>query len=153
MNRVKVNLGDVAQLGGHSHARTRRPQTAMVGAEVTFTLIKELKKFASQPNAPLEIWTKTRMTNLTTDASGAVLGIEYQNDDGTSGSLRAASTVVTTGGFGYDRFSNTSLMQQHRPDLAHYPTTTGDWTTGDGVKTVLDANVGAHVVDMDKIQL
>lgn len=153
VSRVNVNLNDVAQLGGHTHARTRRPQTAMVGAEVTFALIKELKKFASGPDAPLQIWTRTRMTNLMTDVSGAVLGIEFENGDGASGSLQASSTIVTTGGFGYDRFSNTSLMQLHRPDLAHYPTTTGEWTTGDGVKTVLAADIGAYVVDMDKIQL
>ncbi|KAI9346010.1 NADH-dependent fumarate reductase [Zopfochytrium polystomum] len=60
------------------------------------------------------------------------------------------SVVLATGGFSHDRTAS-SLLEKHRPDLAHFPTTNGPWATGDGVKMALDA--GADVVDMDQVQL
>lgn len=59
-------------------------------------------------------------------------------------------TVLATGGFANDR-SPSSLLAQHRPDLLRFPTTNGEWATGDGMKMAIGA--GAGLVDMDKVQV
>ena len=47
--------------------------------------------------------------------------------------LRARHTVLATGGYANDR-TPTSLLAEHRPDLLRFPTTNGEWATGDGMK-------------------
>lgn len=53
---------------------------------------------------------------------------------------------MTCGGFAAD-FSDTSLMKKYRPDLDGFPTTSGDYCTGDGVK--IAEQIGARLIDMD----
>ena len=40
--RTTIDLSKVAQLGGHSFARTHRPSNGMIGAELVFALQKEV---------------------------------------------------------------------------------------------------------------
>merc|ERR1712063_223060 len=54
------------------------------------------------------------------------------------------------GGYGAD-FSNDSLLQKYRPDLAHLPTTNGDHCSGDGIKMALA--VGGSTKDMERVQV
>jgi flavocytochrome c len=79
-----------------------------------------------------------------------VIGVEYEDADGKCHELKCDSVVLTTGGFGFDHSEN-SLMAQHRPDLIGVPTTNGSFANGDGIKFGHD--IGASLVDMDKVQL
>jgi len=58
--------------------------------------------------------------------------------------------IVCTGGYGAD-FAKDSLLNKHRPDLAHLPTTNGDHCTGDGLKMAMA--IGADTVDLEWIQV
>ena len=57
---------------------------------------------------------------------------------------------IATGGFGAD-FSADSLLNKHRPDLAHLPTTNGEHCTGDGLKMAM--GIGADTVDLEWVQV
>ena len=79
------------------------------------------------------------------------MGIRYvEESSGRPLELRAAQTVLATGGFANDR-TNTSLLAKHRPDLLVYPTTNGEWATGDGMKMAMA--IGAGSIDMDRVQI
>jgi len=58
--------------------------------------------------------------------------------------------IIATGGFGAD-FTADSLLNKHRPDLSHLPTTNGDHCTGDGLK--MSMAVGAACVDLEWVQV
>jgi succinate dehydrogenase/fumarate reductase flavoprotein subunit len=157
LKRTSIDLSMVSQLGGHAHARTHRPANGMVGAELTFALQKELKAYVK--TGQLSLRTGCRMTGFLLEgadgqlsasaegdgsapAAGAVpaarvVGVRYvEVATGAVVELRAAQTVLATGGFANDR-TNTSLLARHRPDLLVYPTTYGEWATGDGMKLAL----------------
>lgn len=48
-------------------------------------------------------------------------------------------------------FSPNSLLLNHRPDLAHLPTTNGEHCTGDGIK--MSQALGAHTYDIESVQV
>jgi succinate dehydrogenase/fumarate reductase flavoprotein subunit len=171
LKRTSIDLSMVSQLGGHAHARTHRPANGMVGAELTFALQKELKAYVK--TGQLSLRTGCRMTGFLLEgadgqlsasaegdgsapAAGAVpaarvVGVRYvEVATGAVVELRAAQTVLATGGFANDR-TNTSLLARHRPDLLVYPTTNGEWATGDGMKMAMA--IGAGSVDMDRVQI
>ena len=80
-----------------------------------------------------------------------VYGVEYFDErEGSSHTLLCDAVILTTGGFGFDKSDN-SLMKQYRPDLVGVPTTNGSFANGDGMR--LGADVGASLIDMDKVQL
>ena len=81
---------------------------------------------------------------------GAVVGVAYTDASGGEHEAYAADTMLATGGFANDR-SASSLLATHRPDLLAFPTTNGDWATGDGMK--LGMRIGAATVDMDRVQI
>jgi aspartate oxidase len=59
--RAAVDLSQVSQLGGHSFARTHRPASGPVGAELTYCLLREVRRgrrrtlAAFQPHLPSPI--------------------------------------------------------------------------------------------------
>jgi hypothetical protein len=67
--RTGIDLSRVAQLGGHSYSRTHRPANGMVGAELTFALAREVKRF--EKKGALRLLLGCRATALQTDAAGA----------------------------------------------------------------------------------
>jgi len=155
LERTSIDLSKLAQLGGHSHARTHRPANGMIGAELTFALHKELKAYAKR--GQLAIRTGCRMTGFVLEGGGGmtaasrVAGVRYiDSASGEEVELRTPQTVLATGGFANDR-TNTSLLAKHRPDLLAYPTTNGEWATGDGMKLAME--IGAGTVDMDRVQV
>ena len=157
MERTAIDLSKVAQLGGHAHARTHRPANGMIGAELTFALHRELKAYVK--SGALSLRTGCRLTGFvlsdegaeTATTSAAVLGVRYTVEaTGEAVELRAAQTVLATGGFANDR-TNTSLLVKHRPDLVAFPTTNGVWATGDGMKLAMA--IGAGSIDMDRVQI
>merc|ERR1712039_946469 len=86
---------------------------------------------------------------LLTDHDGNVCGCECTWDDGTV-IQEYGPVVIATGGFGAD-FAADSLLNKHRPDLAHLPTTNGDHCTGDGLKMAM--SIGADTVDLEWVQV
>jgi len=150
--RVGVDLSVLAQLGGHGHKRTHRPSSGMVGAEVIYNIQRAVKKYEKTGN--LKIYMDTRVTNITKNDDGAVVGVDVMTTtkDGEHKhlSLTAPNTILATGGFASDR-SHGSYLEQYRPELMKMPATAGEFSTGDGI--TLGTSVGAGLVDMEKVQV
>eukprot|EP00929_Paragymnodinium_shiwhaense_P102064 TRINITY_DN65269_c0_g1_i1.p1 TRINITY_DN65269_c0_g1~~TRINITY_DN65269_c0_g1_i1.p1 ORF type:complete len:1260 (-),score=309.65 TRINITY_DN65269_c0_g1_i1:444-4223(-) len=149
-DRTGVDLSERSQLGGHSVKRTLRPNNAFVGAELTFAIGQLLTKLSEKEPGKLKLLLKTKWSGLKKAGSGGLWNVEVDRA-GSRSVLSAANVVITTGGFGHDHKEAESLLLQHRPDLADFPTTLGAQTTGDGVKIARD--IGARLVDMDRVQL
>jgi flavocytochrome c len=147
-HRVGVDLSQLSQLGGHSYSRTHRPANAMVGAELIYGMRRAIREYEEQGHA--KILTGTRVTKLLSDNSRTIVGVQCQNANGSLHEIRAKTVVLATGGFASDR-SNESLLSIYRPDLLGMPATAGAFSTGDGIS--LAEEVGAGLVDMDKVQL
>ena len=54
------------------------------------------------------------------------------------------------GGFAAD-FAPDSLLNVHRPDLSHLPTTNGEHCTGDGIK--MAKALGGQTYDIESVQV
>lgn len=162
--RVGLVLDKKSCLGGHSKPRTHRPTEGMSGVETILGLEKIVKNVLQQQKrageAPasrlgfLRVLKRTAMTALLTSNDGGVRGISYvtygKASEQTTGDLKAPFVLLATGGYAAD-FSNTSLLQKHRPGLLQYGTTNGAWATGDGHKVAMLA--GAQGVDLDFVQV
>ncbi|KAI1130852.1 FAD binding domain-containing protein [Nemania abortiva] len=146
---VGVDLRTVAQLGGHSIARTHRgasgppPGAAIVGAL--------LKKLTADPGFTLT--TSANVEALTVSSeTGAVTGVRYTvaDADGKTGETQEISgpVIFATGGFAGDAHG---LLAKHRPDLAGMPSTNDARPGSHGL--LADAAVGAAFVDMDSVQI
>jgi len=147
-DRTGVDLSMRSQLGGHSVKRTLRPSNAFVGAELTFAAGQVLNKMASERPEQFRLLTKTKWTGLSQRAAGWAITLIANSSELC---LEAASVIISSGGFGHDAKEAESLLLKNRPDLADFPTTLGQQTTGDGVKIARD--LGARLVDMDRVQL
>merc|ERR1712137_135792 len=108
-----------------------------------------LEEIAETNDGRAKIMLKTKVEKLVTDASGNVCGVEATNNKGER-FIEHGPVIITTGGFGAD-FTDDSLLSQHRPDLAHLPTTNGEHCTGDGLK--MSMGVGAQCVDLEWVQV
>jgi len=150
--RVGVDLSVLAQLGGHGHKRTHRPSSGMVGAEVIYAIQKAVKSY--EKSGMVKILIDTRVTQLTRDDDGAVVGVEVvtttKNGENKTMALSAPNVVLATGGFASDR-SPGSYLEKYRPELMRMPATAGEFSTGDGI--TLATSVGAGLVDMEKVQV
>ncbi|KAF2205359.1 Flavocytochrome c [Delitschia confertaspora ATCC 74209] len=155
-----VDLKRVAQLGGHSVARTHRPMGgAPPGWAIVSTLLKELQ------SSPLfELRTNCTVTELLTEEEEAgaeagtgeegrkrVVGVrcaptEKADHEGDDETTVHGPVVVTTGGFAGD---NTGLLAKYRPDLARYPSTND---ARPGSQPLLTA-IGAQLIDMSLVQV
>merc|ERR1712217_12451 len=82
-------------------------------------------------------------------SEGNVCGCECTSSDGKTFEEHGP-VIIATGGFGAD-FTSDSLLNKHRPDLAHLPTTNGDHCTGDGLKMTMA--VGGECVDLEWVQV
>ena len=135
-----INLTSLAQLGGHSQARTWKPEHGVVGAEIMSALVGVIKR---KFNPLIKIVTEFRVKSLLTE-NDQVIGVEDQEGHKTY----ARSVVIASGGFGFDA---SGLLKSYRPDLETFPTTLGSHTTGDGIRIALA--VGAALRDMEYVQL
>ena len=141
----KIDLSAVAQLGGHSHARTHRGSGSLPpGFAIILALVKKLETYDSQQ---LKVLKNRRFNKLLLDLKNRVNGIEYTQDDQTV-KLQSGNVVLATGGYSVDD----ELLKQYRPDLLGLPLTNGKQTTGDGVK-IASRDVEAKLVNMDQIQV
>ncbi|KAL4923172.1 putative FAD dependent oxidoreductase [Aspergillus undulatus] len=146
-DEIGVDLSKVAQLGGHSRARTHRgdggkpPGAAIVGA-----LLEGLK------GSPfVEVRTSSRVTRVLKEAR-EVTGVEYvTNVEGGDGGDEKTQTlqgpvVFASGGFAGDV---RGMVSKYRPDLAGFPSTN---EAREGSQPLL-VDIGAKLVDMDHIQV
>jgi hypothetical protein len=61
-SRLKVDMSQVAQLGGHSHPRTHRPAAGMIGAALIVALTEQLQAYEEeQDDDRVTIITQKRM--------------------------------------------------------------------------------------------
>ncbi|CEL10063.1 hypothetical protein ASPCAL13190 [Aspergillus calidoustus] len=134
-----VDLSRVAQLGGHSRARTHRsakgkpPGAAIVGA-----LLDSLKA-----NPFFELQTKSTVTKVLKEAK-EVVGVEYTAEDGMH--VLRGPVVFASGGFAGDI---RGMVSKYRPDLAGYPSTN---EAREGSQGLLE-EVGAGLIDMEQVQV
>ncbi len=116
---------------------------------ITYALLEKLEEIEKTSNGKVaKILTKAKAEKLVTDCEGKVIGVEYTKDGKTF--KEEGIVIICSGGFAAD-FSSNSLLQKHRPDLLHLPTTNGAHCTGDGIKM---ANaVGGDSVFMEWVQI
>ena len=141
----------MAKLGGHKYKRTHRPNNGMVGAEVIYGMQKAVKKY--QKSGMVKIMVDTVAKKLIKNDVGRVVGIEVQDLSDVKKEpmhLKSPNVILATGGFAADRSKN-SYLAEYRPELLNMPATAGHFSTGDGIRLATD--VGATLVDMDKIQI
>lgn len=154
-SRLKVDITQVAQLGGHSHPRTHRPKRGMIGATLMVALFEQLRAYADSGKA--KILTGSKAESLiaqkpSSSGDGAVVGVRYrqQQQQGRRSlhqTVFAPRTIMAAGGFAASK----KLLRKFKPELAHLPTTSGPWATGDGL--LLATAVGAAMADMSKVQV
>jgi succinate dehydrogenase/fumarate reductase flavoprotein subunit len=61
--RAAVDLSKVSQLGGHSFARTHRPASGPVGAELTYSLLREVSQKEENEEGQLgSTWSRPAFT-------------------------------------------------------------------------------------------
>jgi len=149
MDKFGVDLSLVSRLGGHSQPRTHRGKERFPGMTITYGLMERLEEIAETNDGRARTLTKTRVEKLLTDSAGNVCGVEATNAQGER-IVEKGPVIITTGGFGAD-FTENSLINQYRPDLAHLPTTNGEHCTGDGLK--MSMAVGAQCVDLEWVQV
>ena len=143
---TSVHLGSIGKLGGHSIARTHRPETGVVGAELIAALMRQVKERVGL----IKVITRAKVVKILSK-NDTVEGVEYVHTDDEIGEvvrLDVRSVVLASGGFGFD---SEGLVRSYRPDLVEFPTTLGSQTTGDGIR--LAASVGAELIDMEYVQL
>jgi flavocytochrome c len=134
-----IDLSHVAQLGGHSHARTHRGKgPTPPGASIVLTLLKKLQ---ASPLVTLE--TNTAVTKVL-KVDGEVVGVEASHD-GQTKEIKGP-VVFTAGGFAGD---STGLLARYRPDLAGLPSTNEALPGSQG----LLVDVGAQLIDMEQVQI
>merc|ERR1712066_58765 len=107
------------------------------------------EEIAETGDGRARILLKTKVNKLLTDSDANVCGCEGTSADGKT-FQEFGPVVIATGGFGAD-FTPDSLLNKHRPDLAHLPTTNGEHCTGDGLK--MSMAVGADTVDLEWVQV
>ncbi|KAJ4307427.1 hypothetical protein N0V94_009729, partial [Neodidymelliopsis sp. IMI 364377] len=134
-----VDLSRVAQLGGHSYARTHRGAGPPPGFAIVSALLKSLKE------SPLfHLQTSCTVTNILRERN-KVIGVEYVDANGHTEELHG-TVIFASGGFGGD---TKGLLAQYRPDLAGFPSTNDPRP---GTQPLLTA-AGAQLLDMDQIQV
>jgi flavocytochrome c len=136
--RVGVDFSQLGKLGGHSFARTHRPERGQAGAELVFAIHKLLKGFADAGR--LTIAKGERLLGMRREPQTGLL--EVKTDKQTLADVSAV--ILATGGFA----ANKSLLPGA---LRPFGTTNGPFTTGDAVYALRE--LGAEFRDMDKVQL
>merc|ERR1712176_1251909 len=132
-----------------SQPRTHRGKERFPGMTITYGLMEKLEEIAETNDGRARILLKTKVEKLLTDAVGNVCGVEATTAKGER-IIERGPVIITTGGFGAD-FTDDSLLNKYRPDLAHLPTTNGEHCTGYGLK--MSMAVGGECVDLEWVQV
>ncbi len=140
LDTINAALPKVSFSGGATNARIHAPADGsgvgdyLVGA--FDTKVKELG---------IEVMLNTKATKIIME-NGVAVGVMAESDKEIY-TINAKAVVITTGGFG----ANLDMIAEYRPDLVGTVTTNAPGATGDGI--VMAQEVGAAIVDIDKIQL
>ena len=162
--RLELDLSQVAQLGGHSTARTHRPGGKLpVGAEIMIKLQQAVQSY--QEKGTVQILTNCKVVKLLQDENGKVIGVVYEKTteereeeagekNATTEEIKAKQGVVlATGGFAADRTTG-SWLSKYRPEWLKLGATAGDFSTGDGLSLATSlSGKKAGLVDMDQVQV
>lgn len=140
-----VDLSKVAQLGGHSKARTHRGAgNTPPGASIVLTLLKKLKE---SPLVTLE--TGVTVTEVL-KREERVVGVKVKRGTGEADAEETATingpVIFASGGFAGD---SQGYLKKFRPDLAGFPSTNEALPGSQG----LLVDVGAQLLDMDEVQV
>lgn len=146
--KLGADLSQLGLLGGHSVARTHRPEKLPVGYALTTTLFKKI----NQLNHSITYANYTTVFDLIYDkeknhVSGIILGKRDQKE---IKSVKAKAVILATGGFAHD-FNDQSLLKEFTPHLINFPTTNGPEAEGLGMK--MGRRIGAQLIDMKEVQL
>ncbi|KAF5870633.1 putative fad dependent protein [Botrytis fragariae] len=142
-----VDLSVIAQLGGHSIARTHRGggKSKPPGAAIVGTLSEELKG-----NDRFHLKTSCRVIRvIKSDRNEDVRGVECICDDDNKTpkvEVLIGPLIFATGGFAGDAYG---MLARYRPDLSGIPST-NDQRSG---SQELLSDIGAGLIDMEKVQI
>merc|ERR1719473_1885977 len=132
--------------------RTHRGAERFPGMTITYALMEKLEDIADgnieDKKGMARVLLKAEAKRLLQNPDGSVNGVEFVKDDQVY--QEYGPVVIATGGYGAD-FTANSLLMQHRPDLAHLPTTNGEHCTGDGLKMAMA--IGAETCDLGWVQV
>uniref|UniRef100_A0A146LPG1 Putative fumarate reductase n=2 Tax=Lygus hesperus TaxID=30085 RepID=A0A146LPG1_LYGHE len=159
-----IPLTVLSQLGGATRKRCHRAPDTSEGTPlpIGFTIMRTLENYIRQKlSSKITILTEVTMTALIHEEKSLsdgnkevrVNGVRYKSlrdPDTHEMELPGDAVILATGGFSNDQSYN-SLLREFTPKLFGTPTTNGPWATGDGVKIARE--IGATLVDMDKVQL
>lgn len=130
-----ISLNNVFIMGGHSVPRTHK----VLGHTIIKTLEKEIR---AHPN--IHLLTGAKFTSYIIGPNNKINGVMYNHNQ----KLFCNSVIIATGGFA----ANNNMITEYRPDLKELVWTTNTpGTTGDGIN--INKEIGASLIDMDKIQL
>ncbi|EJS44091.1 YEL047C [Saccharomyces arboricola H-6] len=142
---LKLDL--LAQLGGHSVARTHRSSGKLPpGFEIVSALSNNLKKLAETKPELVKIHLDSKVVNIH-ENNGSVSAVEYEDKDGEKHTINASDVVFCSGGFSFSK----EMLKEYAPELVNLPTTNGQQTTGDGQRLL--QKLGADLIDMDQVQV
>ncbi|OWB83216.1 hypothetical protein B5S33_g1845 [[Candida] boidinii] len=145
-DKIGVDLSVVAQLGGHSKARTHRGSGKIPpGASIIKSLLNYIDlNFKNS----IDLKLNSKLTKIIRDdISKRVKGIEFKDlETNDSHVLNSNIVIMTTGGFAGD---SKNLLAKFRPDLLNYPSTNSP--TSNSIELLTD--LGADLIDMDQVQI
>lgn len=140
LDTMGITLDNISYSGGASVKRIHRPTD---GSAVGTYLVDGLLRNIQEKEIPLFVNADVKAIN---EKDGKVTGVKVKIE-GQEKEIAGDAVVVTTGGFG----SNKELIEEKRPDLKGYVSTTSKGSTGDGIKMI--KSLGGTLVDMDQIQV
>lgn len=140
LDTMGITLDNISYSGGASVKRIHRPTD---GSAVGTYLVDGLLRNIQEKEIPLFVNADVKAIN---EKDGKVTGVKVKIE-GQEKEIAGDAVVVTTGGFG----SNKELIEEKRPDLKGYVSTTSKGSTGDGIKMI--KSLGGALVDMDQIQV
>ena len=145
--QLGIDLSHVGLLGGHSKARTHRPEKDAVGYHLDshmFNVVKKIKSITYKVNSTVNELLYDKEKNK-------VYGVIYYDSNANKNiSLYSKTVILTCGGFGHD-FTEDSLLKEFTPHLMNFPTTNGPQSKGIGMK--IARKIGAKLVDMNQVQV
>lgn len=141
LTTLGADLTDVGLMGGSSVRRTHRPQG---GSAIGPHLMKILKEASDKNN--IEIRTSNKVVGLVAEG-GVVKGVNVQNADGSTYTLRAKAVIIATGGFG----ANLEMVARLQPSLSGFATLNHPGATGDAFDWVTP--LGGALIQMKNIQI
>ncbi|KAL3228514.1 Fumarate reductase 2 [Nakaseomyces bracarensis] len=143
-----LKLDVLAQLGGHSVARTHRSSGKLPpGFEIVSTLSKRLKEVAESNPERCKILLNSTVVDVKLGEGKQITGVVYKDESGKENTLETNNVVFCTGGFGFSK----EMLKKYAPECVDLPTTNGPHTTGDGQRLL--ETLGADLIDMTHIQV